>query len=375
MTSNIKYAKMNLDWKHYFWNMNKWKVIGIMSGTSLDGLDIAYCEFWQENNQWKFNLGPAETILYNQTWKKRLGELHKQLMFLLPKTDAFYGKYIGQCVNEFVQKHKLQIDFISSHGHTIFHNPSENYTTQIGSGAAIYAETGIPTICDFRSVDVAFGGQGAPLVPIGDELLFSEFQACLNLGGFANISYSINNKRLAFDICPCNILLNKVAQKAGFEFDENGTLAKSGIVHEALLNQLNQLPHYAKSSVKSLGREWVEETIWPIVQPFDIAIEDLLATFTEHIAFQIASVFKQFSIHSVLCTGGGTYNQWLMETLTQQAMNTKLIVPEQKIIDFKEAFVFGFLGVLRMENQVNSLKNVTGASKNNVNGCIYGPLS
>jgi anhydro-N-acetylmuramic acid kinase len=348
------------------------KVIGVMSGTSLDGLDLAYCEFECVNDKWQYVIKAAETVAYNETWHLRLSELHKQPMFLLPKTNAFYGKYIGQCINSFIERNQLQVELISSHGHTIFHNPQEGYTTQIGSGHAIYAETGIRTIYDFRSLDVALGGQGAPLVPIGDELLFAEYDACLNLGGFANISFNRNGKRVAFDICPCNILLNEVAKQAGFPYDENGAIAATGTVNEGLLAELNNLPFYKQQGAKSLGREWVETEVWPIVKMHEVTLEDLLTTFTHHIAFQITEVIGQINAQTVLATGGGVFNGFLLEQLQHTASSSYIKIPDADLVNYKESMIFAFLGVKRKLNEVNALNEVTGASKSSICGALIG---
>lgn len=352
--------------------MDSYKIIGVMSGTSMDGLDLAYCEFELVNDQWHYQIKAAETIAYNETWRLRLGELHKQPMFLLPKTDGYYGKYIGQCVRDFMKRHKLTVDFIASHGHTIFHHPQEGYTTQIGSGHAIYAETKIPVIYDFRSMDVALGGQGAPLVPIGDELLFAEYDACLNLGGFANISFKDKGKRVAFDICPCNILLNEVAKQAGLEYDENGAMAASGTINTDLLKTLNDLPFYRQQGAKSLGREWVESTIWPILKMHELTLEDLLATFTQHIVDQISNTIQHIHAQTILATGGGAFNQFLMEELTNATLPARINIPEPLLVNFKEAMVFAFLGLKKKLNQVNALKEVTGASNDSIGGVAIG---
>jgi anhydro-N-acetylmuramic acid kinase len=345
-------------------------MIGVMSGTSLDGLDLAYCVLQKLPTGWTYTIEVAQTIPYSQTWYTRLKELPNQPMFLLPKTDSFFGKYIGQCINQFIKEHTLQVDYIASHGHTIFHNPDENYTTQIGSGAAIYAETGIPTIVDFRSVDVALGGQGAPLVPIGDDLLFSEYDACLNLGGFANISFQKDGYRIAFDVVPCNLILNEYAQQVNKPYDENGEMARSGVLIPDLLNALNSLSYYHKGAAsKSLGREWVEMHIYPITNQFNMRIEDILCTLTEHIALQIAPYCKP----STLVTGGGTYNNYLLERLELlKPSNTIIATPESNLINYKEALIFALLGCLRVEQKPNVFPSVTGSKYSSIGGCIYG---
>ncbi len=351
--------------------MKHYKVIGIMSGTSMDGVDLAYCEFWQTNQHWQFEIKHAETIPYNKTWLVRLTELHKQPIHLLPKTDAYYGKYLGQLVNTFIKTHALQVDFIASHGHTIFHQPQNGFTTQIGCGANLFAETGIKTINNFRVVDVAYGGQGAPLVPIGDELLFNEFDACLNLGGFSNISFTKNKTRKAFDIGPCNIVTNQVAQQLGFDFDDEGKLAAQGTVNLTLLNELNNLPYYKTNPPKSLGIEWVNTDFWPTIKPHQITAVDLLATLQQHIAQQIANTIITNKLNQVLVTGGGAFNTSLINhinNLTHQALK----IPNALLVNYKEALIFAFLGVLRVEGNINALQSVTGAKQNSMGGAIWG---
>jgi anhydro-N-acetylmuramic acid kinase len=350
---------------------NRYRVIGVMSGTSLDGIDIAYCEFNLIAEKWQYKIVTAETIPYNKTWLTRLKELHKQPAFVFPKTDAFYGKYIGQLINTFIAKHQLQIDFIASHGHTIFHQPDKGYTAQIGNGANIYAETGITTINDFRVVDVAMGGQGAPLVPIGDELLFNEFDGCLNLGGFSNISFKKEKQRVAFDISPCNMVMNPIANLVGLDYDDEGKLAAQGEINDQLLNQLNALPFYIKMPPKSLGIEWVTEHFWPVVKQYPIPPIDLLATLNKHIVQQIVIIIKANNLKKILTTGGGAFNKLMIDDINAQTQNA-LIIPDNLLVNYKEALIFGFLGVLRLIKTNNSLTHITGASKDSIGGCIWG---
>ena len=264
-----------------------------MSGTSLDGLDIAYCIFIFEDGKWTYQITKATTIHYSAKWKIRLSTLQEKSALELTKTNVEYGYYIGDQVNKFIKENKFQPDFIASHGHTIFHQPNDRFTLQIGDGNAIAATTSLPVIYDFRSLDVALGGQGAPLVPIGDRLLFSNFDFCINLGGFANISFEKENQRIAFDICPVNIVLNELAIAENKSFDEGGKLAESGEVNITILAELNELKYYKMKAPKSLGREWVEENIFPIFSKYKVSNIDLLTTFTEHIAVQISNTIKE----------------------------------------------------------------------------------
>lgn len=354
--------------------MKTYTIIGVMSGSSMDGVDLACCVFTQQAGGWQYEITYAETIAYDETWKVRLSHLHKQPIHLYPKTDAFYGKYLGMLVNEFVGKYQVKPHLVASHGHTIFHQPAGGYTAQIGNGAFMYAETGIPVACDFRTVDIALGGQGAPLVPVGDELLFGAYEACLNLGGFSNISYRKNAKRIAYDIGPCNIILNRVANEVGKEFDDNGAIASRGKVHPQLLEQLNELPFFKLEGAKSLGREWVDETFWPIVRTYELQPEDLMATLCEQIAGNIAQALDAGSIRNMLVTGGGAFNGYLMQRITAQS-RCEAVIPDPKLIAYKEALIFAFLGLLRIEGKSNVLSSVTGARADNMGGAIYGPLS
>jgi anhydro-N-acetylmuramic acid kinase len=344
-----------------------YKVIGLMSGTSLDGIDIAYCDISFNKGLWKYNIGHAETIPYPKQWKIRLEKLEKSNALEFVQTDVQYGHYLGKHVHTFIKKYTLKPNFVSSHGHTIFHQPNNSLSTQIGNGAAISAECNLPVVCDFRSKDIALGGQGAPLVPIGDALLFPENAYCLNLGGFANISFDKNGKRLAFDICPVNIVLNLLSNKLGKKYDENGNLARKGKINEILLKKLNQLPYYKQKPPKSLGREWVMTTVAPLLQKSGKNPFDLLRTYTEHAAMQIASVSKS---NSLFVTGGGAYNGFLADRI-QYYSGKKISVPDKKTLEFKEALIFAFLGVLRWRNEVNCLSSVTGVKYDHVGGCVY----
>lgn len=348
--------------------MKIFKAIGLMSGTSLDGLDICFAEFWKDNFDWKFKIIKAETIPYSKNLEDQLRN-----SILLSSQDLLalhseYGFYLGKTTKDFIKRNNLtSIDLISSHGHTVFHQPKRKFTLQIGDGRAIKSETQTPVIYDFRSQDVLLGGNGAPLVPIGDELLFSEYDACLNLGGFSNISFKINNKRIAFDIAPVNIVLNKLAQNFNQNYDENGNLARQGNIDFKLLEQLNSLDFYTQSHPKSLGIEWCNDNIFPLFT--DMEDLNLLATFTEHIAEQISKVFNYNKLKKVLCTGGGTYNQFLIEKIRCKTQS-EIIIPEKELIDFKEALIFAFMGVLRWNNETNVLASATGSLHNHSSGII-----
>ncbi len=356
--------------------MDTYNVIGIMSGTSLDGLDICYCSFFlSKNNKWNFNINYATTVSYSSFLTAKLSNAKVlnglDLMFL--HNDL--GNFIGKEINKFIKLHhinKKEINFVASHGHTVFHQPQKHLTTQIGNGANITAITQLPVVCDFRSTDVALGGQGAPLVPIGDKLLFSEYDYCINLGGIANVSYQKNKERIAFDVCPVNIVLNKLAQNLGFNYDEEGKIAVSGAIDIELLNQLNKVDYYKQSYPKSLGIEEITKHFFPILDNNKIATEDKLATFVAHISLKISNVITTKK-NNILFTGGGTFNTFLMQQI-QANTNNKIIIPTKEIINFKEALIFAFLGVLRWRKEANCLQSVTGAKQNNIGGGIYYPF-
>lgn len=341
--------------------------IGLMSGTSLDGLDICYAKFVYDQ-RWLFEIIKAETILYNTAWKEKLADsIHISSEDLL-KLDGTFAQFLGKETQQFIEKHQIkQLDLIASHGHTVFHQPDKGFTLQIGDGRWISKITQYPVVYDFRSQDVVLGGQGAPLVPIGDELLFSEYDYCLNLGGFANLSFKENGERIAYDIAPVNCVLNRLAQTKGLDYDIDGKLARKGQINVDLLNKLNDLSFYSKKYPKSLGIEWVRKEINPILQNDLSSIEDQIATFVEHSAFQIAQNIQKNK--KILCTGGGTFNPFLMERIYFYG-GDKIEIPSTSLINFKEALIFAFLGVLRVENKVNILKSVTGASKNHSSGIV-----
>lgn len=339
-----------------------------MSGTSLDGIDLVYVKFDSENYA-DFQILTATTIPYSKKWKENLRNAITFPKEKITELDILFGKLLGQEVNRFIEKHQIKtVDFIASHGHTVFHQPENGITLQIGNGQEIANITNQKVICDFRTQDVQLGGQGAPLVPIGDELLFSNYQYCINLGGFANISYKKNNQRIAFDICPVNIVLNYYCQKIGLEYDDKGKLASEGKVHQSLLQKLNLLEFYIKKPPKSLGLEWVKQHIFSLIDTYNLSEKDILRTFVEHSAYQIGSIIKES--HSVLVTGGGVFNSFLINRIEHYA-NTKITLPSKKIIEYKEALIFAFLGLLRNNNEVNCLKSVTGASKNHSSGTVF----
>ncbi|MEZ5083565.1 MAG: anhydro-N-acetylmuramic acid kinase [Bacteroidales bacterium] len=348
--------------------MEVYKTIGLMSGTSLDGLDIAYCIFIFDES-WSFQIEKAVTIPYNKEMKRKLLSLADASAEEFLKADIEFGEYLGIQTSRFIRANHFVPDLISSHGHTIFHQPQNKFTCQIGNGHALFARVNLPVIYDFRSLDVALGGQGAPLVPIGDKLLFKEYDYCLNLGGIANISYEMDNQRIAWDICPVNQVLNQVAMKLGKEYDESGKIASEGMINKQLFDKLNTLDYYFQSTPKSLGREWIESLFMPVLDEYKIPEKDLLATCTEHIAFQISKALNVIGRKNMLITGGGVFNSYLIERIRSYS-TFKISVPDDLLINYKEAMIFAFLGVLRLRGEINCLSSVTGASHDSSSGLI-----
>jgi anhydro-N-acetylmuramic acid kinase len=362
--------------------MQIYRVIGLMSGSSLDGLDIAYCRFSVSDNKWNFEIEHAETIPFTLAWIERLKALPKATAKELAEAHAHLGNYFGQLVASFIQQHQLQgkVDTVASHGHTIFHFPAQGFTTQIADGAAIAAQTGVPVVCDFRTTDIALGGQGTPIVPIGDKLLFTDYKFCLNIGGIANISAKTNSGIVAFDICAANQVLNYIAAQLGWEYDEDGKAAAQGKLKEELLQQLNALHFYNRPYPKSLDNSFSSVTVLPIIEQYDVPLHDKLCTYCEHIAIQIAAHIRTISerenlsvsvTDKLLITGGGALNKFLINRIAAHA-GVQVIVPEKQIVQFKEALVIALMGVLRQRNEVNVLGSVTGALNDSVGGAVYG---
>lgn len=354
--------------------MSEYNAIGLMSGTSLDGIDIAACKFVLSEGKWSFKILSCKTYPYSSEWKSKLGGLASTDAFTFSSANVEYGHLLGKLTRSFLDNSNFKPDLIASHGHTIFHQPEKGLTTQIGSGSAIAAETGLPVVCDFRSADVALGGQGAPLVPVGDHLLFSEYDACLNLGGFANISMKHEGERIAYDICPANIIFNRIASRMGMDYDNKGNLARAGTVDTDLLEKFDRISYYKQKWPKSLGREWLEAEFLPIADSYAGAPANLMRTACEHVARQIKRTIPVRKVSSVLVTGGGTYNQFLMTRIRYNDSNN-WIIPQDELIDYKEALIFAFLGVLRWRNEPNIFRSVTGSRVNHSGGSVYHPFS
>ncbi|MHA3787397.1 anhydro-N-acetylmuramic acid kinase [Flavobacterium hauense] len=351
-----------------------YNVIGVMSGTSLDGVDLAHIFFTVNKGKWSFEIGEAVTVPYSEEWVMRLKNAVNFSDEELKILNAEYTHLLGGIIKTFIQDNAINnLDAVCSHGHTILHQPHNGFTLQIGNLPEIASITGEKVICDFRVQDVQLGGQGAPLVPIGDRMLFPDYRYCLNLGGFSNVSFEENGARIAFDICPVNTVLNHYANQLGFEYDANGAIAREGEVIVPLLDELNALGFYAQDYPKSLGFEFVKEVVFPIMEKYPKTAQDKIATFTEHVAFQIANTIKGIGDGELLVTGGGAYNRFLVERMRKLLPGTTIAIPDDKTIQFKEALIFALLGVLKLRGEVNVLSSVTGASGDHGSGVIYIP--
>ncbi|MFM9989580.1 anhydro-N-acetylmuramic acid kinase [Flavobacterium sp.] len=348
-----------------------YNVLGVMSGTSLDGVDLAHIYFFEENGKWSFEIKESQTVSYSEAWIDRLKTAVDFSDFELKKINEDYTILLAEIISSFIKTNKIEnLDAVCSHGHTILHQPQNGFTLQIGNLPQIAKLIKQKVVCDFRVQDVELGGQGAPLVPIGDAILFSEYDYCLNLGGFSNISFNENGNRIAFDISAVNTVLNFYANKLGFDYDDKGKISRLGKISEVLLSELNDLDFYKKSYPKSLGFESVKTILLPIIEKYQISIEDKLRTFTEHIAEQINLALPKKQ-GTLFITGGGAYNDFLIERIQFHNPNLKIEIPNAKTIEFKEALIFALLGVLKLRNEINVLSSVTGAKYNHSSGIIY----
>lgn len=357
--------------------MKTFKILGLMSGTSLDGLDLCFCEINEDKSNWSFEILETKSVSYSEEMQSELRDaiyLKADDLLLFHNT---YGSWLGQQAKQFISEKKLKPDFISSHGHTTHHQPENGLTFQIGSGQHLANESGHKVVCDFRTNDVALGGQGAPLVPIGDELFFGEYDFCLNLGGISNISLSQKGKRIAYDIGLANMILNYITRKIDLAYDDGGKLARSGKMNHNMLDRLNGLKYYLLPYPKSIGYEWFVEEVVPIVDITDDTTENLLHTAIHHICEKVAQQVQLNNTkkeNSLFVTGGGALNHFLIEVLQDKlGENTQVVATDKQLIEFKEAVVFALMGALRVEQEINVLKSVTGAKRDSSSGVVYLP--
>ncbi len=361
--------------------MEHYKVIGIMTGSSMDGLDFAFCDIAVDGEHYTYKVLKAECVPMPDKWKLRLEKLVLQNAVTYIKTHTFFGHFMGEEVRKFIDRNNLagELDFIASHGQTIFHQPENHFTSQIGDGAAIATRSGFPVVCDFRTSDVALGGQGTPIAPIANKLFFPDYKYFVNLGGIANIAANTGNRFVAFDIAPVNLVLNKLAGQVGKDFDRDGDMARRGNINAALLAELNASWYYTKDYPKSLSGGWVSKVMQPVVQRSQASVEDKLRTVVELVAYQTAQALKHIEHKEgvkvvggdkMLVTGGGAFNKFLIEQI-QEKLPLQIVVPDKETVEFKEAILMALVGVLRVRGEVNCLASVTGAQRDNIGGAIY----
>lgn len=357
-----------------------YRAIGLMSGSSLDGLDIVFAEFDESGRKWQYRIIASGCFSYPDEWHEKLAKATELNAYDYLLLHSAYGKYLGEQINRFIDEHDLhhQVQLISSHGHTTFHAPQWGMTAQLGDGAAIAATTGINVISDLRAMDVALGGEGAPIVPMGEKLLFDNYTLLLNLGGIANLSHHTTDSYKAFDVCAANRVLNMLANDAGKPFDEDGAIAKKGSINSMLLTKLNQLDYYQKAYPKSLANSFGTGVVYPLIKSFALSPEDLLRTYVEHIALQVGYAVDSFD-HSppnnskVLITGGGAHNSFLVERIKEQMkiLGVEIVIPSKEIVDYKEALIVALLGVLRWREENTVLSSVTGAQRDSIGGAVW----
>jgi anhydro-N-acetylmuramic acid kinase len=355
-----------------------YRVIGLMSGSSLDGLDIVYANITNVGQEWDYEIEHAVTIPFDMAWKKRLQNFNEHSIAEFLQLHTAFGRYIGNEVNKFIDTYSLhhKVHFIASHGHTVYHNPSENTTFQIGDGASIAAVTGLTTISDLRSIDVAYGGQGAPIVPIADQMLFKAYKYCLNIGGIANISIKTASGIAAFDVCAANQVLNFFVQQKGMDYDDKGQLASIGQYDDHVIQTLHDIPFFQQKGAKSLNNDFAKEYIIPKLNHLEV--ENALHTACKHIAYEIkAAILAYIPLESeqseLLVTGGGAHNDFLIQCIQEalQPLNITVVKSQDTIIDFKEALAMALIGVLRWREENNTLSSVTGATKDSIGGALW----
>jgi len=358
-----------------------YKVIGLMSGSSLDGLDIAYVHFHETAGKWTYEILKADCVPYSKLWTDKLSNAVNLPASGYQLLHSEYGAYTGAAVNKFIEDNGLehQVHLIASHGHTTFHMPGQKMTAQLGEGAAIAATTGLPVVSDLRAMDIAFGGQGAPIVPIGEKLLLYDYDMFLNLGGIANLSFNQAGQYIAFDVCPANRVLNMLVATTGKAYDDEGKMAATGSVNSNLLNQLNELSYYQQPSPKSLANDFGTATVYPILQQYQLSTADGLRTYVEHIAIQIKNAVQSVIAGEpvdnakLLVTGGGAFNSFMVQQINLLLQETGItaVVPDKQLVNYKEALVMALIGVLRWREEYNVLASVTGAARNSINGALW----
>lgn len=353
------------------------KFIGLMSGTSLDGIDAIVCEFSPTIQSIATHHHPFDPSLKQDL--QRLSLPGDDAIDVLGKAQTELGHVLADAVLALLDKANLSatdIRAIGSHGHTIRHRPGGHhpFTIQIGDPNIIAARTGIATIADFRRADMALGGQGAPLAPAFHRAFFPLPATVLNLGGIANISIVGTETEVGFDTGPANTLLDAwCKQHRGLDYDDQGSWARSGQVCERLLQSLLADPYFKQAPPKSTGKEYFHLD-WLAQQLSSQSAEDVQASLLELTAKTIADAFsaQQITGEIIVC-GGGAHNVYLLERLQAHLPACTLSMSDDFGIgvDWVEAAGFAWLAQQRVLNQAIQLQTVTGASAPVRLGAIY----
>lgn len=358
-----------------------YRALGLMSGSSLDGLDMALVEFEEIGGKWNYTILNSDCASYPDEMKERLKHSTELNAPDYLQLNVDFGRLIGNLVNDFINKNDLayKIQLIALHGHTTFHIPQKGVSAWLGNPADVAAITKINVVSDLRAMDVALGGQGAPIVPLGEKLLFPDFNYFLNIGGIANISILKNDKKIAFDVCAANKVLNMLAEQTGAGYDKDGAIAAAGNVSTALLTELNRLEYYKQPYPKSLANNFGIETVYPIVNAAPVSLEDKMRTYVEHIVTQISYAINDASqrnpseTEKLFITGGGALNSFLVKRLTAvlKQYNIEVFVPEKETIDNKEALIMALLAVLRWREENTVMNEITGAARPSIGGAVW----
>jgi len=356
-----------------------YRAIGIMSGSSLDGVDLVFAQLESKGKEWQYEIQASTCIPYEESWRERLRTAASCSLRDYLELDRAYGDLLGNLVNTFIEEHQLQhrVQLIAAHGHTVFHHPELGFTHQLGHGAAIAARTGLPVVSDLRAMDIALGGQGAPLVPLGEKLLFPGYDYYLNIGGIANVSVHTQEGIIGFDVCAANRILNSLAATEGLMYDDKGKLASSGKIDAELLRQLNEQAYYQQPFPKSLSNQFGENILLPLLTEAALDTHDLLCTYTEHIAIQVSKALLplgekyQLKEPSLLITGGGAFNERLIARIGAHLPGVNIILPAPTVIEYKEALIMALLGVLRWREEPTAMRSVTGALKDSIGGAVW----
>jgi anhydro-N-acetylmuramic acid kinase len=358
-----------------------YSAIGLMSGSSLDGLDLVFTELEEIGGKWTYRIKASACYSYDEEWTERLSNAVNLAGYEYLLLHSAYGKYLGEQINRFIAEFDLahRVQIIASHGHTTFHAPTLGMTSQLGDGATIAAVTGINVVSDLRAMDVALGGQGAPIVPMGEKLLWSEYAYLLNIGGIANISANRLEGPVAFDICAANRVLNLLCQELDMKYDSSGAIAATGNINTELLTALNNLEYYQLKYPKSLANNFGTDLVYPMIKNATVSTPDALRTYTEHIAMQVGyainllHVEKPLAHSKLLITGGGAHHTFLVKRIATMisGYGVEAIVPDIHLVDFKEAIVMALLGILRWREENTVLNSVTGAKRSSIGGAVW----